>query len=92
MYIYIFFISNYRNHMNAMNMQMRSMNRLMNSFMPDPFNMLTNFDGGFQQNALMERQNPHPMGGLFGFPAMPNMNRLLSAGKTYLLSFIIELT
>ncbi|XP_065367037.1 myeloid leukemia factor isoform X2 [Calliphora vicina] len=67
------------NHMNAMNMQMRSMNRLMNTFMPDPFNMLTNFDGGFQQNALMERQNPHPMGGLFGFPAMPNMNRLLSA-------------
>ncbi|XP_037806924.1 myeloid leukemia factor isoform X2 [Lucilia sericata] len=67
------------NHMNAMNMQMRSMNRLMNSFMPDPFNMLTNFDGGFQQNALMERQNPHPMGGLFGFPAMPNMNRLLTA-------------
>lgn len=67
--------------MNAMNMQMRSMNRLMNTFMPDPFNMLTNFDGGFQQNALMERQNPHPMGGLFGFPAMPNMNRLLSAGK-----------
>ncbi|XP_059225113.1 myeloid leukemia factor isoform X7 [Stomoxys calcitrans] len=76
-------------HMNAMNMQMRSMNRLMNSFMPDPFNMLAPFDGGFQQNALMERQNGPPMGGgLFGFPAMPpmqmmhgmpNMNRLLSA-------------
>ena len=74
--------------MNAMNMQMRSMNRLMNNFMPDPFNMLTNFDPGFQQNALMERQHPpqHPMGGLFGFPAMPNMNRLLSAGKTHLLT------
>lgn len=68
--------------MNAMNMQMRSMNRLMNSFMPDPFNMLTNFDGGFQQNALMERQHANNMGGgFFGFPAMPNMNRLLSAGN-----------
>uniref|UniRef100_T1PDI4 Myelodysplasia-myeloid leukemia factor 1-interacting protein n=1 Tax=Musca domestica TaxID=7370 RepID=T1PDI4_MUSDO len=72
------------NHMNAMNMQMRSMNRLMNSLMPDPFNMLTPFDPGFQQNALMERQNGPAMGGLFGFPAMgpmmmPNMNRLLSA-------------
>ncbi|XP_061397811.1 myeloid leukemia factor [Musca vetustissima] len=71
-------------HMNAMNMQMRSMNRLMNSLMPDPFNMLTPFDPGFQQNALMERQNGPAMGGLFGFPAMgpmmmPNMNRLLSA-------------
>ncbi|XP_073847656.1 myeloid leukemia factor isoform X1 [Musca autumnalis] len=71
-------------HMNAMNMQMRSMNRLMNSLMPDPFNMLTPFDPGFQQNSLMERQNGPAMGGLFGFPAMgpmmmPNMNRLLSA-------------
>ncbi|XP_036333653.1 myeloid leukemia factor isoform X1 [Rhagoletis pomonella] len=72
------------NHMNAMNMQMRSMNRLMNSLMPDPFNMLAPFDSGFQQNALMERGNPHagnPMGGLFGFPPMPNINRLLSAGN-----------
>ena len=73
--------------MNAMNMQMRSMNCLMNSFMPpDPFNMLTPFDNGFQQNALMERSAPPqmgpPMGGLFGFPAMPNMNRLLSAGES----------
>ena len=73
--------------MNAMNMQMRSMNRLMNSFMPDPFNMLAPFDAGFQQNALMDRGAPAgnammPMGGgLFGFPPMPNMNRLLSAGE-----------
>lgn len=67
--------------MNAMNMQMRSMNRLMNSLMPDPFNMLTPFDSSFQQNALMERQNNPNVGGLFGFPGMPNMNRLLSAGK-----------
>lgn len=76
--------------MNAMNMQMRSMNRLMNSLMPDPFNMLAPFDASFQQNALMERQNGPHMGGLFGFPtmppmqmmhSMPNMNRLLSAGE-----------
>ncbi|XP_043071890.1 myeloid leukemia factor isoform X3 [Drosophila grimshawi] len=71
-------------HMNAMNMQMRSMNRLMNSFMPDPFNMLapSPFDAGFQQGALMDRsqQAMAPMGGgLFGFPAMPNFNRLLNA-------------
>uniref|UniRef100_A0A0A1X6S7 Myeloid leukemia factor n=1 Tax=Zeugodacus cucurbitae TaxID=28588 RepID=A0A0A1X6S7_ZEUCU len=89
------------NHMNAMNMQMRSMNRLMNSFMPDPFNMLAPFDNGFQQNALMERGNPHavnPMGGLFGFPAMPNMNRLLSAdigtpnGASYCSSSVITMS
>ncbi|XP_069965222.1 myeloid leukemia factor isoform X2 [Bactrocera oleae] len=89
------------NHMNAMNMQMRSMNRLMNSFMPDPFNMLAQFDPGFQQNALMERGNPHvanPMGGLFGFPAMPNMNRLLSAdigspnGASYCSSSVITMS
>jgi myeloid leukemia factor 1 len=67
-----------QNHMNAMNMQMRSMNRLMNSFMPDPFNMLGGFDTGFQSNALMERGNGMG-GGLFGFPAMPNINRLLNA-------------
>lgn len=71
--------------MNAMNMQMRSMNRLMNSLMPDPFNMLTPFDPGFQNNALVDRGHhaPGPMGGLFGFPAMPNMNRLLSTGKQW---------
>ncbi|XP_075164941.1 myeloid leukemia factor isoform X2 [Haematobia irritans] len=93
-------------HMNAMNMQMRSMNRLMNSFMPDPFNMLAPFDGGFQQNALMERQNGPPMGGgLFGFPAMPhmqmmgmpNMNRLLSAdignnGSSFCSSSVITMS
>ncbi|XP_073847658.1 myeloid leukemia factor isoform X3 [Musca autumnalis] len=78
------FYNDIESHMNAMNMQMRSMNRLMNSLMPDPFNMLTPFDPGFQQNSLMERQNGPAMGGLFGFPAMgpmmmPNMNRLLSA-------------
>lgn len=72
-------------HMNAMNMQMRSMNRLMNSFMPDPFSMLgpSPFDPGFQQGALMERsqQAMAPMGGgLFGFPPMPSFNRLLNAG------------
>lgn len=68
------------NHMNAVNMQMRSMNRLMNSFMPDPFNMLapTPYDSGFQQGALMERGQPG-MPALFGFPAMPNFNRLLNA-------------
>lgn len=75
-------------HMNAMNMQMRSMNRLMNSFMPDPFNMLgpSPFDPGFQQGALMERsqQAMAPMGGgLFGFPPMPSFNRLLNAGTYY---------
>ncbi|XP_039953272.1 myeloid leukemia factor isoform X1 [Bactrocera tryoni] len=89
------------NHMNAMNMQMRSMNRLMNSFMPDPFNMLAPFDPGFQQNALMERSNQHvanPMGGLFGFPAMPNINRLLSAdigspnGASYCSSSVITMS
>ncbi|XP_032596887.1 myeloid leukemia factor isoform X5 [Drosophila grimshawi] len=79
------FMNNHMNHhMNAMNMQMRSMNRLMNSFMPDPFNMLapSPFDAGFQQGALMDRsqQAMAPMGGgLFGFPAMPNFNRLLNA-------------
>ncbi|ALC41752.1 Mlf [Drosophila busckii] len=78
-------MNNHMNHhMNAMNMQMRSMNRLMNTFMPDPFNMLgaSPFDPGFQQNALMDRnqQAMMPMGGgLFGFPAMPNFNRLLNA-------------
>ncbi|XP_017839035.1 myeloid leukemia factor isoform X1 [Drosophila busckii] len=78
-------LNNHMNHhMNAMNMQMRSMNRLMNTFMPDPFNMLgaSPFDPGFQQNALMDRnqQAMMPMGGgLFGFPAMPNFNRLLNA-------------
>ncbi|XP_067627440.1 myeloid leukemia factor isoform X2 [Eurosta solidaginis] len=90
------------NHMNAMNQQMRSMNRLMNSFMPDPFNMLAApFDSGFQQNALVERGNPHggnPMGGLFGFPAMPNINRLLSAdigspnGASYCSSSVITMS
>uniref|UniRef100_A0A0K8VI73 Myeloid leukemia factor n=1 Tax=Bactrocera latifrons TaxID=174628 RepID=A0A0K8VI73_BACLA len=89
------------NHMNAMNMQMRSMNRFMNSFMPDPFNMLAPFDPGFQQNALMERSNQHvanPMGGLFGFPAMPNINRLLSAdigspnGASYCSSSVITMS
>lgn len=85
------------NHMNAMNMQMRSMNRLMNSFMPDPFNMLTPFDSSFQQNALMERQNNPNVGGLFGFPGMPNMNRLLSAdigsnGASYCSSSVITMS
>lgn len=84
--------------MNAMNMHMRSMNRMMNSLMPDPFNMLTSpFDAGFpQQNALMERQpgggGHHnamlPTGGLFGFPAMPNINRMLSGGKSVILRII----
>ena len=32
----------FANYMNAMNMKMCSMNRLMNCFMPDPLNMLTN--------------------------------------------------
>lgn len=81
--------------MNAMNMHMRSMNRMMNALMPDPFNMLASpLDMGFAppQNALMERQpgvggGHHnatammPVGGLFGFPAMPNINRMLSGGK-----------
>lgn len=78
--------------MNAMNMHMRSMNRMMNALMPDPFNMLASpLDVGFApQNALMERQpggggHHHnammPVGGLFGFPAMPNINRMLSGGK-----------
>uniref|UniRef100_A0ABK9MG90 Myeloid leukemia factor n=1 Tax=Glossina morsitans morsitans TaxID=37546 RepID=A0ABK9MG90_GLOMM len=85
------------NHMNAMNMQMRSMNRLMNSLMPDPFNMLTPFDSSFQQNALMERQNNPNVGGLFGFPGMPNMNRLLSAdigsnGASYCSSSVITMS
>lgn len=93
------------NHMNAMNMQMRSMNRLMNSLMPDPFNMLTPFDNGLQNNALMERHGGHSghggsMGGLFGFPAMPNMNRLLSAdigspngiGSSYCSSSVISMS
>ncbi|KAL9876970.1 myeloid leukemia factor isoform 2-T3 [Glossina fuscipes fuscipes] len=83
--------------MNAMNMQMRSMNRLMNSLMPDPFNMLTPFDSSFQQNALMERQNNPNVGGLFGFPGMPNMNRLLSAdigsnGASYCSSSVITMS
>lgn len=71
------------NHtMNAMNMQMRSMNRLMSSFMPDPFMQGSPFDPGFQQGALMERpQMPAmPAMGLFGMPMMPNFNRLLNAG------------
>ncbi|KMY94111.1 myeloid leukemia factor isoform X5 [Drosophila simulans] len=75
-------LPNHMNHtMNAMNMQMRSMNRLMNSFMPDPFMQVSPFDQGFQQNALMERpQMPAmPAMGLFGMPMMPNFNRLLNA-------------
>ena len=91
------------NHLNSMNMQMRSMNRLMNSLMPDPFNMLTPFDGGFQNNAMMERHGGYaghggPMAGLFGFPAMPNMNRLLSAdigspnGASYCSSSVISMS
>ncbi|XP_054736661.1 myeloid leukemia factor isoform X3 [Anastrepha obliqua] len=89
------------NHMNAMNMQMRSMNRLMNSLMPDPFNMLTPFDSGFQQNALMERGNPHvgnPMGGFMGFPPMANINRLLNSdigqphGSSYCSSSVITMS
>lgn len=80
--------------MNAMNMHMRSMNRMMNSFMPDPFNMLASpFDAGFPHNALMDRQQGGgsavgghqnalmSTGGLFGFPAMPNINRMMSGGK-----------
>ncbi|XP_020801155.1 myeloid leukemia factor isoform X3 [Drosophila serrata] len=75
-------MNNHMNHtMNAMNMQMRSMNRLMSSFMPDPFMQASPFDPGFQQSALMERpQMPAmPAMGLFGMPMMPNFNRLLNA-------------
>ncbi|XP_017010124.2 myeloid leukemia factor isoform X2 [Drosophila takahashii] len=75
-------MNNHMNHtMNAMNMQMRSMNRLMNTFMPDPFMQVSPFDPGFQQGALMERpQMPAmPAMGLFGMPMMPNFNRLLNA-------------
>ncbi|XP_017033281.1 myeloid leukemia factor isoform X2 [Drosophila kikkawai] len=75
-------MNNHMNHtMNAMNMQMRSMNRLMSSFMPDPFMQGSPFDPGFQQSALMERpQMPAmPAMGLFGMPMMPNFNRLLNA-------------
>ncbi|XP_052842926.1 myeloid leukemia factor isoform X2 [Drosophila gunungcola] len=75
-------MNNHMNHtMNAMNLQMRSMNRLMNSFMPDPFMQVSPFDPGFQQGALMERpQMPAmPAMGLFGMPMMPNFNRLLNA-------------
>ncbi|XP_017148644.1 myeloid leukemia factor isoform X2 [Drosophila miranda] len=67
------------NHtMNAMGMQMRSMNRLMNTFMPDPFMQGSPFDPGFQQGG------PHQMAampamGMFGMPMMPNFNRLLNA-------------
>ncbi|XP_034651206.1 myeloid leukemia factor isoform X5 [Drosophila subobscura] len=76
-------MNNHMNHtMNAMGMQMRSMNRLMNTFMPDPFMQVSPFDPGFQQSALMER--PHQMAampamGMFGMPMMPNFNRLLNA-------------
>lgn len=86
------------NHINSMNMQMRNMSRLMNSMMmPDPFNMLTPFDGGFNaNNGLMER-GPMMGGGFFGFPAMPNMNRLLSAdignnGTSFCSSSVISMS
>ncbi|KAH8285383.1 hypothetical protein KR054_008465 [Drosophila jambulina] len=79
-------MNNHMNHtMNAMNMQMRSMNRLMSSFMPDPFMQASPFDPGFQQSALMERPQMPAMSamGLFGMPMMPNFNRLLNAGEYF---------
>ncbi|XP_055902559.1 myeloid leukemia factor isoform X2 [Eupeodes corollae] len=89
------------NQINSMNMQMRSMNRFMNNMMmPDPFNMLTPFDahgGGFNgNNSLMERV-PMLGGGLFGFPGMPNMNRLISTdignnGASFCSSSVISMS
>ncbi|XP_037941214.1 myeloid leukemia factor-like isoform X2 [Teleopsis dalmanni] len=88
------------NPMNAMNMQMRSMNRLMNSMMaPNPFNMLAPINLGFEDNALMERHNQPNQMGLFGFPAMPNINRLLNAdlngggaGASYCSSSVVTMS
>lgn len=68
---------------------MRQMNTMMNSMFNDPFGMLNPFDtmngfgmagpsaltGGFQNPAMQHRQSTVMP---FGFPAMPNMNRLLS--------------
>ncbi|XP_033253833.1 myeloid leukemia factor-like isoform X7 [Drosophila miranda] len=65
------------NHtMNAMGMQMRSMNRLMNTFMPDPFMLGSPFDPGFQQGGPHQMASMPAMGML---PMMPNFNRLLNA-------------
>ncbi|XP_055372281.1 myeloid leukemia factor isoform X2 [Condylostylus longicornis] len=71
---------------------MRQMNSLMGSLMPDPFNMLTPFDN-FGSNTMRA-----PMGGLFGFPGIPNLNRLLSGdipennGASYCSSSVIQMT
>lgn len=57
---------------------MRQMNNMMNSLFADPFGMMNDF----QTPALTHRPASHhnalmPFGGM-GYPAMPNMNRLLS--------------
>lgn len=67
---------------------MRQMNTMMNSIFSDPFGMLNPFDamgggmvgpsaltGGFQHQQMQHRPNAMMP---FGFPPMPNMNRLLS--------------
>lgn len=61
---------------------MRQMNSMMNSiFSSDPFGMFNSFDGmGMGQSALtggMQQQRQSAMMP-FGFPPMPNINRLLS--------------
>ncbi|XP_055855541.1 myeloid leukemia factor isoform X2 [Episyrphus balteatus] len=86
------------NQINSMNMQMRNMNRFMNNMMmPDPFNMLTPFDGGFNGNNSMMERVPMLGGGLFGFPGMPNMNRLISTdignnGASFCSSSVISMS
>lgn len=87
---------------------MRQMNTMMNSIFSDPFGMLNPFDamgggmagpsaltGGFQHQPMQHRQNAMMP---FGFPPMPNMNRLLSGempemdGSSFCSSRVVTMT
>lgn len=87
---------------------MRQMNTMMNSIFSDPFGMLNPFDamgggmagpsaltGGFQHQQMQHRQNAMMP---FGFPPMPNMNRLLGGelpemdGASFCSSRVVSMT
>lgn len=71
-HFYLRFCSIFRMHMRSM----RQMNNMMNSLFSDPFGMLDDFRAPAltQGNRAISHNSLMP----FGFPAMPNINRLLS--------------
>lgn len=80
----------HRHHMRSM----RQMNSIMNSLMPDPFGMMSPFDGfagaGARHSALTGAAHHRaPMGNSlmpFGFQSMPNINSLLNGGRWHIAS------